>query len=230
MSEQRKSGGSIDNCRRMAAVAGALTVAAVLGPADLGAQYSEYRVLPEAEEIALAQSAAPSSVSADADIWVVRAGRYQRAVEGSNGNACMVMRLLRGHAEALGPICYDAEAYRTIMPMHVRAFELRLQGKPTEDVDAALAEEFGSGSLPGPRRPAMTYMMSAGQHLFSGSGQDVGNWKPHIMLYVPFVTTATVGLSENGESVMVVNGGKPNAFLAVVVPDFIEPTYTESDP
>lgn len=55
-------------------------------------EQTAYVVLPEAEEIALARSAAPAEVSEAADVWVLRNGRYEIARQGTNGNACMVSR------------------------------------------------------------------------------------------------------------------------------------------
>ena len=50
------------------------------------------KTLPRAEEIALARSAAPASVSDSASVWVFTDTGYVLAERGSNGNACYVSR------------------------------------------------------------------------------------------------------------------------------------------
>ena len=49
-------------------------------------------LMDESAEIALARSAAPSSISADADVMVLRQDGYATAVKGKNGFVCIVER------------------------------------------------------------------------------------------------------------------------------------------
>lgn len=49
-------------------------------------------LMPRDAEISLARSAAPESISRDAEILVFTRGGYQRAVSGKNGFVCMVSR------------------------------------------------------------------------------------------------------------------------------------------
>ncbi len=191
------------------------------GPAFGQSGPRDYVRLPAAWEIALARSAAPEAVSADATVWVLGDGRYEIAVHGTNGNECFVAR---SQPQSLEPICYDPEAAATILRWEFAHFELRTAGKSTPELEAALAEAVGSGKLRTPNRPAMSYMMSSAQHLFDPeSGRDAGNWRPHIMLYVPYLTNDAIGLTAMTADVFVVRPGTPMAHMIVVVPDFIDP-------
>ena len=76
------------------------------------------RLLPRAEEIALAGSAAPSAVSKEATVWVLTDTGYVVARRGTNGVACYVSR---GWIESIEPHCFDAEGAATIMPMEAPA-------------------------------------------------------------------------------------------------------------
>lgn len=189
-----------------------------------------YVTMPEAEEIALARSAAPAEVSADADIWVVRDGSYQLAHRGTNGNACVVSRsagmteaFLEDSKRHLAPICFDEEGARTILRIEQRRLELRLRGETGPEIEATIAAELGSGKLPTPSRTVLSYMMSSGQRLYH-SGRFHENWKPHLMIYMPGLTAADMGLHKNRYSnVRVQAEGKPNALLLVVVPEFVDP-------
>jgi hypothetical protein len=179
-------------------------------------------ILSEAEEIALARSAAPAEVTGEATILVLRDGHYHTAAEGSNGVTCMVSRSL---PLSLEPICYDPEASRTILQIEIRRVELRLAGFSPEDVDRRIAQAIGSGEFALPQRPAMAYMMSGGQILYSDADTRVGAFLPHIHLYMPYATAEQFGgLSGRPPAAPAVmsEGGRPTANLIVFVREFVE--------
>ena len=174
-----------------------------------------------AEEIALARSAAPEAVSADATIWVLSDGEFEIAVNGTNTNHCFVQRSVR---LSLEPICYDAEGAATILQWEFEFFALRTAGLSSEDLELKLAEAVGTGKLPIPKRPALSYMMSSAQRLYDPeSGRSVGNWMPHLMLYMPYLTNEEIGLSTMLPTLQVARSGTPLAHLIVVVPEFVDP-------
>ena len=57
------------------------------------APISQYRIASEANEIALARSAAPASISEGAEILVLGERGYDVAVKGTNGFVCLVAGL-----------------------------------------------------------------------------------------------------------------------------------------
>jgi hypothetical protein len=180
-----------------------------------------YVELTTEEEVSLARSAGPAEISAEATVWLLDKGEYVVAEEGSNGNHCFVMRSM---PQSLEPICYDEEASATVLPWEFEFFRLRMEGKSPEEVDQALATAVGKGELRAPSRPAMSYMLSSGQRLFDPeSGQSAGNWKPHLMLYVPYLTIEDVGLTQPTSTMFVFKSGTPMAHLIIVVPEFVDP-------
>ena len=56
------------------------------------APIEQYRSKTPAEEIALARTAAPPSISSNAEVMVLSDGGYQTAVRGTNGFVCLVER------------------------------------------------------------------------------------------------------------------------------------------
>ncbi|MCZ6754366.1 MAG: hypothetical protein O7E49_03540 [Gemmatimonadetes bacterium] len=195
------------------ALSGSVTAQTVSG--------TDYLRLAEDKEIALARSAAPDVVSADATIWVLRNGEYAIAVRGSNANHCFVSRSM---PQSLEPVCYDEEGAATVLPWEFKYFELRTSGKSEEEREAALAKAIGSGELRAPGRPSMSYMLSSAQRLFDPeSGRSAGNWKPHLMLYIPYLTDESIGLSAGLETLQVSRPGTPMAYLIIVVPEFVDP-------
>ena len=176
----------------------------------------------ESEEIGLARSAAPAHVSEGATVLVLRDGQYKVVVEGTTDVTCLVGRSRPGSLE---PICYDAEASKTILAIEIRLNELRLVGEAREDIDRKIAEAIGRGELRVPTRPAMSYMMSSGQILISDDGRNVGKWEPHLMLYVPYITAAQLGLygDTSLEAAAVFEEGEPTAHIVIVVKNFVDP-------
>jgi hypothetical protein len=177
--------------------------------------------LPQAEEVALARSAAPPEVADHAAVYVLSAKGPVKVEDGTNGVACMVSRDL--HEGSLYPICFDREAVRTSMQRELMELRLRAEGKSEEDVQSAVKRAFASGELKAPATPSVIYMMSPRQVLFSSpqrEGRRVGAWHPHLMIAMPNVKAADVGLASPSSIpfISLDNEGTPSAQLIVHVP------------
>lgn len=179
-------------------------------------------LLPAAKEIALARSAAPAEVSRDATVYVLTDTGYAVAVPGTNGNACLVDR---SWPDSLEPQCFDPEARATIMQTSLAQMAGIQQGRPAESIDRELAEGMRSGRFRLPTRPAMSYMMSSAQRLIGDDGRPAGAWQPHLMLFMPYMTSEQLGLgaTPNPAAGIMVDSGKPTANLMVIVKKFVDP-------
>ncbi len=180
------------------------------------------KLLAPEHEIALARSAAPRDVSALATVYVLTDSGYARAVEGTNGNACLVDR---SWPESLEPICYDPEGRATHMQMSLVQMAGVQQGRKPDAIDRELAEGLRSGRFRLPMRPAMAYMMSSAQQLIGDDGRPAGRWQPHLMLYVPYLTSEQLGLGNvpNPAAAIVGDSGKPTANVMIIVKQFVDP-------
>lgn len=199
-----------------------LVIALVLVPAAPRAQEVSGppgpRLLLEREhEIRLARSAAPRAISDSATVWVFERGTYVVAARGSSGVECYVSR---SWPESIEPHCFDAEGARTIMRLHMRGVELAHAGVIAAEARGQLAAALADGTFRLPQRPAMSWMMSSAQVLYSDSGQRVGAWRPHLMIYIPFLTAEMIGTTASTDPTagLVVDAGKPTANLMIVVP------------
>jgi len=179
-------------------------------------------LLPRDREVALARSAAPANVSQDATILVLQRGGYVVAVEGTNGVTCLVDR---SQPKSLEPHCYDAEGSATVLQMRLRQAALREEGLSAEEIDRRIAEELRLGKLRLPSRPVMTYMMSAAQDLYDDEGNHAGAWKPHLMIYYPYLTAEGFGLGgpPSTAAAVVVDPGTPYSNIMIVVREFVDP-------
>lgn len=151
-------------------------------------QHALAPLMPEAEEVALARSAAPPAIADSATVYVLRRGGFQKLIDGGNHYTCVV---LRDHPNSLYPGCFDEEASRSVLRVEMFAQSLREQGVAESEVQARVAAALSAGELARPRRPAVHYMMSHRQRIYSSpTGQLVGIWHPHIMIHLPAGTAA----------------------------------------
>jgi hypothetical protein len=185
------------------------------------------KLLPRAEEIALARSAAPADVSKPATVWVLTDSGYVVAEKGTNGVACYVSR---GWIESIEPHCFDAEGAATILPIEMRTVELRHKGMSAEAVEREIAAGLSSGRFRTPRRPVLSWMQSAAQRLVSDDGKPVGKWRPHLMIYYPYLTAGELGLGgpPDFKSAVLVDGGTARSNLMIVTSDFVQPELPAS--
>ena len=178
-------------------------------------------LLPRDHEIALARSAAPAAVSDSATIYVLGQQGYSVAVQGTSGVACYVGRSWPASVE---PHCFDAEGAATILPMEMRRTEQLHRGVPYDSIQRDIAVGLLQGRYRVPQRPAMSWMMSASQRLIDDDGRVVGAWKPHLMIYYPYLTRAALGLGPTPDprQAILVDGGTPESNLLIILGSFVQ--------
>jgi len=100
------------------------------------APLDQYLISDEQSEIALARSAAPSSISDGAEVMVLGREGYKTAVKGTNGFLCIVERSwAQGTDDAefwnpkmRAPHCFNAQAARSFAPIYRTHMNLRIVG------------------------------------------------------------------------------------------------------
>ena len=161
------------------------------------APLDQYLMADRNAEIALALSAAPSSISRDATVLVFEKSGYQTAAEGKNGFTCLVERSWMSpfdrpefwNPKMRGPICYNPPATRTVLPFTVKTTELVLARLSKAQINERIQAIVANKELPMPEPGAMSYMMSKGGYL----GDTVGHWHPHLMFHIPKTEAASWG-------------------------------------
>lgn len=192
----------------------------LLGQGAEGGRPGPRPVIDHDREVALALSAAPAAVTDQATVLIWNGAGFETARAGSNGVTCYVSR---SWPESLEPHCFDEEGSSTVLPIHLREVELWNEGRTRAEIDAVIAEGLRSGAFRLPTRPVMSYMMSAGQELIGDDGTPVGAWRPHLMIYYPYLTPDALGLGPvpSTEAAVVVDPGTPLSNLMIVVSDFV---------
>ncbi len=176
-------------------------------------------LLPAEREVALARSAAPAELSTGASVYVLQRGGHVKTIAGSNGAACIVAR---DHPESLYPICFDPEAARTMLPVELERQRLRERGVAEDSIVARIKAGFEAGTFKTPTRPAIAYMMSRDQVIYTGAnGRRVGSWFPHVMIYAPYLTKAQMAMTglPNGDLTLD-EEGEPTAHFVVMARDW----------
>ncbi len=165
-----------------------------------------YLIADRNEEIALARSAAPQSISSQAEVLVLGRHGYETAVKGKNGFVCLVERAWTAgiddpdfwNPKLRAPICFNPPAARTYLPLTVRKTELVLAGHSKTQMFESIKAALESKELPMLEPGAMSYMMSKQGHL----GDGVGHWHPHLMFFVPQTEALTWGADLPGSPVL----------------------------
>jgi hypothetical protein len=178
-------------------------------------------ILALAEEAALARSAAPSSISAGSRVMVLTDTGYVVGEAGTSSVTCVVNRSWRHSVE---PHCYDSEGALTVMQIELRRNYLRHAGKTEAEITADIGAGLLSGKYRLPSRPALSYMMSPRQVLYGDDGKLAGKWRPHLMIYYPYLTTEGLGLRERPEMAvgMVSESGEPDSSIMIIMPTFAD--------
>ena len=160
--------------------------------AQTTAQNSRPEVLPEACEVDLALSAAPSHLRAEATVYGLKDAGYQMLFEGANGFSCIVNR---DHPRVLKPTCFDAEGSKTIIPKILHVGERLMQGMPVSEINEELKTGFASGKFISPQRPGIAYMLSHYNRPYNSNTASLAWFPPHLMFYAPNLQNEDIGVS-----------------------------------
>lgn len=171
------------------------------------APLEQYLMPDRNEEIKMARSAAPDSISKDAEILVLGAHGYETAVKGTNGFVCIVERSWTAansdpnfwNPKLRGPLCLNPAAARSYLPRTIKKTELVLAGRSRTQILEDITAAIDSKELPAPEPGAMCYMLSKLGYLGDQAG---GPWLPHLMFFAPKTDSAAWGADLPGSPII----------------------------
>lgn len=148
-----------------------------------------YLMADRQAEIALARSAAPPSISANAAVLVLTSHGYETAVKGTNGFVCLIERSWDTSVDDTefwnpkerGPDCYNPPAARTELQYVVRQARWALAGLSAQQIMERTKAAVADHSLKPPEPGAFGLMLSKQGYLNHAHGP----WHPHVMFFVP---------------------------------------------
>jgi hypothetical protein len=166
----------------------------------------DYLMTDRGAEIALARSAAPPSISGDAEVLVLGRHAYVSAATGKNGFVCLVERAwFSGLADdgfwnpkLRAPICFNPQGARSVLPTFLTRTTWVMSGVSRAEILVRTREAVAAGRVRAPEVGALTFMMSKDGYL----GDDAnGPWHPHLMFFMPPMRTADWGANLAGTRV-----------------------------
>ncbi len=173
------------------------------------APLAQYLMPDRSSEITLARSAAPESVSRDAEVMVLGPQGYETAVQGKNGFVCIVERSWTAPPEdpefwnpkLRAPICFNAAAAHSFLPRTIKRTDLILAGRTKAQMAEAIASAVEKKELPPMEPGAMCYMMSKQGYL----NDHDGHWHPHLMFFFSQTDPASWGSDLPGSPIIAFN-------------------------
>jgi len=172
-----------------------------MAPAD------QYLMANREDEIALARSAAPPSISADARVLVLGGHGYETAVKGKNGFVCFVERSWAAgfddpefwNPKLRAPNCFNPPAARTELPQYLKRTLWVLAGATKQQVIERTKAAVASRSFKAPEAGAFSFMLSKHGYL---SDDAAGPWLPHVMFFLPHGQADSWGASKEDSPVI----------------------------
>lgn len=183
------------------------------------APIEQYRIASRSDEIALARSAAPDSISGDAEILVLGDHGYETAVKGKNGFVCLVERSWFAsftdaefwNPRLRGPDCLNPAAVSSVLPANLERTRWVLAGVSKAEMLTRSRSSSAARQVPAPG--AMGYMLSKQGHL-----SDVdGHWHPHLMFFQPHTALSAFGANLPG-SPLYGQEGAPEETTVLFIP------------
>jgi hypothetical protein len=170
------------------------------------APIAQYRILKPQDEIALARSAAPPSISADAEVLVLGGNGYETAVKGKNGFVCFVERSWTAgfddpefwNPKLRAPNCFNPPAVSSVLPQYIKRTEWALAGFSKQQMMQRTQAAISNGSFRDPAPGSFSFMLSKDGYV----SDDAGPWLPHVMFFVPHGQAVVWGAGQAGSPVL----------------------------
>jgi hypothetical protein len=183
------------------------------------APIDQYLMTDQRAEIALARSAAPESISRDAEVLVLGRHGFETAIKGKNGFVCIVERSWTSTADpdfwnpkVRTPICWNAADTRSVLLSNIKRTDLILAGRTKAHVDEDIVAAVDKKELPATEPGAMCYMMSKQGY----GGDSVEHWPPHLMFYFSQTDPAIWGAGLPGSPIIAVSDTREHVTTFVI--------------
>ena len=171
------------------------------------APVEQYLIADREGEIALARSAAPPSISGEAEVLVLGRQGYETAVKGKNGFVCFVERSWAAgfddpefwNPKLRAPNCFNPAAVRTELPQVLQRTEWVLAGVMRPQLIEKTRAAVTSHEFRPPEAGAFSFMLSKKGYL---SDDSAGPWLPHVMFFLPHGQAADWGAGKDGSPVI----------------------------
>ena len=169
------------------------------------APVEQYLMADRDAEVALARSAAPESISRDAEVLILGRHGFETAVQGKNGFVCIVGRGWTSAADAdfwnpkvRVPMCVNAPAARSYLLRITKETGWILAGQTKAQLTETIAAAVEKKELPPMEPGAMCYMMGKQGY----GGDSAPHWPSHLMFFFSDTDLAAWGANLPGSPVV----------------------------
>ncbi len=175
-------------------------------PYPTRAPVTQYLIANQAQEIALARSAAPAAIADHAEVLVLGRHGYRVAVKGDNGFVCIVSHSWFAgfddhdfwNPKSRGPECLNPPAVRSVLPEFLARTRWVLAGDSMQQLIAKTKAGFASHRFMQPAPASFAFMLSKHGYLNNVHGP----WLPHVMPFIPFGQEAQWGAGVPGSPIL----------------------------
>lgn len=141
------------------------------------------------QQIACALMAAPAEMKEGAKVYGYGdEGEFMTLRQGTNDFVCIADNPTKPGFQVVG-------YHMSLEPMMARGRELEAEGKSRKEKEAIRAEEAKSGKLKLPEAPAALHIYHGNEAYFDEETKTVENAKYRYVVYIPYATQETTGLS-----------------------------------
>ncbi len=195
--------------------------------APLAPQYSkmaavdQYLMADRAAEIALARTAAPQSISREAEVMVLGRHGFETAARGTNGFVCIVGRSWTSTVDAefwnpkvRVPLCVNAAGAHSYLLRLAKETEWGLAGSTPAQMTEAISAAVRKKELPPMEPGAMCYMMGKEGY----GGDTVPHWPSHLMFFYTDTDSALWGANLPGSPIVAVSDSAVEHLTQFVIP------------
>jgi hypothetical protein len=156
--------------------------------------YGQSSIPPVEVQIKTALLAAPADKRDSATVYGYNAnGDFVLLREGANEMICLADDPKQ---PGFSVACY----HRDLQPFMQRGRDLRKTGKTHQEIFAMREKEAKSGELIMPKQPTTLYVYSAKKDDYNAKTGEVKNGYMRYVIYVPFATAQSTGLSEKPDA------------------------------
>lgn len=185
----------------------------------------KYLMPNAAAEVAMARTAGPASVSARAEILVLKRTGYVVAVEGTNGWTCFVGRAFQGGFDDpefwswknRSAVCLNPPAVQSVLSQYVALAKWALAGATREQLAQKSRAAYASHQFSDPAPGSFSFMLSKESYL---NDEVKGPWRPHVMLFIAYNQMNTWAAGFDGSPILVPPAGtyRPYQPMTIDIP------------
>lgn len=191
--------------------------------------YADMVQLSEDCETALALSAGPASVRADAGVYLLKKSGYEKSRESTNGYYCLVER---NHEDAVIPLCYDKPSQNANLQVVLSEGKLLSEGASFAELRERRGKLLQSGAVPQPGGPGVVYMISDYNYIYIEGQDAIVKVAPHVMFHAPGLDQSDIGASPqeafSNKGVPLITAAGPHGFMTSFVERSSDSSAVES--